>query len=179
MLELASNTVKALGIFGRLDPAQEKYFHDMEAKYSKKPASDMDLNLFCHLTLSLTRDAPVTAFPEHLDLLRDLKRFLPLKLKIKRAFVKDEVYVEGEQHIALEFDPLQTQEIVSLVEQRLGSASVKTHYTKVVWFVPKNNQARVIAELKNFDEMVFYDFFLVTNIQNDENTIYTSNRYKI
>jgi hypothetical protein len=46
-----------------------------------------------------------------------------------------------------------------------------------VWFVPKENQQKVIDELTDFKELVFDDFYLVSNKQDDENTIYTTNRF--
>jgi hypothetical protein len=36
----------------------------------------------------------------------------------------------------------------------------------------------VIEELKDLKEIVFTDFYLVANKQNDENTIYTATRFK-
>lgn len=32
--------INALGIFGRLEPKQEKYFSELEVKYSKRPKND-------------------------------------------------------------------------------------------------------------------------------------------
>src|SRR5258708_138696 len=99
MLELSSNTIKALGIFGRLSKEQEEYFDTLEAKYSKKPNSDV-YNIFRHLTLTFIHDASTSDVREELDLLHDLKRFLPLKLHVRKAFVKDEVTMPGAEHIA-------------------------------------------------------------------------------
>ena len=177
MLELASNTIKALGIFGRLSREQEKYFDALEAKYSKKPDSDV-YKIFRHLTLTFINNASVSDVREELDLLSDLRQFLPLKLRVKKAFVKDEVTMPGAEHIAIEFGLEQTKELVELVRSRAGSNNtVATPYTKVVWFVPKDHQQAVIDELSNFKELVFTDFYLVSNKQDDANTIYTTNRF--
>ena len=176
MLELSSNSIKALGIFGRLSREQEEYFDALEAKYSKKPKSEV-YEIFRHLTLTFINDALISDVREELDLLHDLKRFLPLKLHKKKAFVKDEVTMPGAEHIAIEFGFEQTKELVEFVKNRAGDNTVATPYTKVVWFVPKENQQVVIDELADFKELVFTDFYLVSNKQNDANTIYTTNRF--
>lgn len=103
MLELSSNTIKALGIFGRLSKEQEDYFDALEAKYSHKPDLNLGYDIFKHLTLTFIHDASVSDIRKELDLLYDLKRFLPLKLRAKKAFVKDEVTMPGAEHIAIEF----------------------------------------------------------------------------
>ena len=176
MLELASNTIKALGIFGRLSKEQEEYFDALENKYSKKPNSEV-YEIFRHFTLTFIHDATINDVREELDLLHDLKKFLPLKLQMKKAFVKDEVTMPGAEHIAIEFGLEQTKEIVEFVRSRAGDNTVATPYTKVVWFVPKESQQAVIDELSDFKELVFTDFYLVSNKQNDANTIYTTNRF--
>lgn len=175
MLELSSNTIKALGIFGRLSKEQEKYFDDLELKYSKKPDPSLGYDVFRHLTLTFISDATISDVSKELDLLRELKPFLPLKLLAKKAFVKDEVTMPGAEHIAIEFGLEQTKELVEFVKSRAGENTVATWYTKVVWFVPKEYQQTVIDELSNFKELVFTDFYLASNKQDDENTIYTTN----
>jgi len=177
MLELSSNTIKALGIFGRLSKEQEEYFDSLEAKYSKKPDPISGYDVFRHLTLTFIHDASISDVREQLDLLHDLKQFLPVKLSVKKAFVKDEVTMPGAEHIALEFGLEQTKELVAFVRNRAGDNTVETPYTKVVWFVPKDNQQAVIEELSNLKEFVFTDFYLVSNKQDDANTIYTTNRF--
>ncbi len=114
---------------------------------------------------------------DELDLLYELKRFLPVKLRAKKAFVKDEVTMPGAEHIAIEFGLEQTKELVAFVKSRVGNNTVATPYTKVVWFVPKNHQQAVIDGLSDFKELVFTDFYLVSNKQNDANTIYTTNSF--
>lgn len=177
MLEIASNTIKALGIFGRLSKEQEELFDDLEKKYSKKPNSSLGYDVFRHLTLTFIHDAKVSDIKDELDLLHDLKLFLPVKLTAKRIFVKDEVTMPGAEHIAIEFGLEQTEELVAFVRSRAGDDTVATPYTKVVWFVPKKNQQAVIDELSSFKELIFTDFYLVSNKQNDANTIYTTNRF--
>ena len=174
MLEIASNTIKALGIFGRLSPDLETYLDAIEAKYSKKPEDNNDYDIFRHHTLTLIRDASVTDIAKQLDLLQELKQFLPYKLKIQRLFVKDEVTMPGAQHIAAEFGLDQTQKLLHFVHERIGDVVIKTPYIKIVWFVPKENQQKVIEELRDLKELEFTDFYLVSNKQNDANTIYTS-----
>ena len=178
MLEQSSNTIKALGIFGRLSKEQEEYFDSLEIKYSEKPDSKLVYDIFRHLTLTFIHDASIRDVRDELDLLHDLKRFLPLKLRAKKAFVKDEVTMPGAEHIAIEFGLEQTKELVSFIKNRVGEKNtVATWYTKVVWFVPKDNQQKVIAELSDFKELVFTDFYLISNKQNDANTIYTTNQF--
>lgn len=178
MLELSSNTIKALGIFGRLSIEQEEFFNGLEKKYSKKPDSNIGYNVFRHLTLTFIHDAKIRDIKEELDLLYDLKRFLPVRLSAKKVFVKDEVTMSGAEHIAIEFGLEQTEELVAFVKSRVGDNTVATPYTKVVWFVPKDHQQAVVDELSSFKELVFTDFYLVSNKQDDENTIYTTNRFK-
>ncbi len=177
MLELSSNTIKALGIFGRLSKEQEEFFDDLEKKYSKKPDSSLGYDVFRHLTLTFIHDAKVSDVKDELDLLHDLKRFLPVKLNAKKVFVKDEVTMPGAEHIAIEFGLEQTGELVTFVRSRVGTNTVATPYTKVVWFVPKENQQVVIDELSGFKELIFTDFYLVSNKQDDANTIYTTKRF--
>ena len=177
-LSQTSNTINALGIFGRLSKEQEEYFDSLERKYSKKPDPIQGFDIFRHLTLTFIRDATISDVRDELDLLHDLKKFLPVRLKSVKPFVKDEVTLPGAEHIAIEFGVEQTKELVEFVRQRAGDKNtVATGYTKVVWFVPKEHQQKVIDELSDFKELVFTDFYLVGNKQNDENTIYTSNRF--
>ncbi len=177
MLELSSNTIKVLGIFGRLSQEQEGYFDALEKKYSNKPNPNLRYDIFRHLTLTFIRDASIRDVREELDLLYDLGLFLPVKLRAKKTFVKDEVTMPGTEHIAIEFGLEQTKELVAFVRNRVGDNTVATPYTKVVWFVPKDYQQAVIDELSNCKELVFTDFYLVSNKQNDANTIYTTNRF--
>lgn len=177
MLELSSNTIKVLGIFGRLSKEQEEYFDGLEQKYSKKPDPSLGYDVFRHLTLTFIPDASISDVREELDLLHDLQRFLPLKLRVKKAFVKDEVTMPGTEHIAIEFGLEQTKELVEFVKSKAGENTVATWYTKVVWFVSKDHQQAVIDELSSFKELVFTDFYLVSNKQDDANTIYTTNRF--
>ena len=177
MLELSSNTIKALGIFGRLTKEQEDYFDALEAKYSHKPSSSLCNDVFRHLTLTFIHNASVSDIRDELDLLQDLRRFLPVKLQAKRVFVKDEVSMSGVEHVAIEFGLEQTRELVEFVRSRAGVNTVATPYTKVVWFVPIKNQQAVINELANFKELIFCDFYLVSNKQNDANTIYTTKHF--
>ena len=177
MLELSSNTIKVLGIFGRLSKEQEAFLDNLESKYSQKPDESKGYDVFRHLTLTFIPNATVNDVRCQLDLLKDLKQFLPLKVKLKKPFVKDEESMEGAEHIAVEFDLEQTKEIVAFVKDRVGENAVATWYTKVVWFVPKENQQAVIDELASFPEMLFDDFYLVSNKQSDDNTIYTTNRF--
>jgi len=138
MLELSSNKIKALGIFGRLSKEQEEYFDSLEKKYSDKPDDSLGYDVFRHLTLTFINEATVSDIRDQLDLLHDLKKFLPV-----------------------------------------GEKTVETPYTKIVWFVPKINQQKVMDELADFKELIFTDFYLVANKQNDENTIYTTKRFEM
>lgn len=178
MLELASNTIKALGVFGRLSSDLEKYFDSIEAKYSKKPDKKLGYDIFRHHTLTFIHDATVADIAMQLDLLQELKPFLPYVLKVRKLFVKDEVTMPGAQHIAIEFGLDQTKKLLQFIRKRVGDVVVETPYIKTIWFVPKENQQKVIDELKDIKEIEFTDFFLVSNKQNDENTVYTSTRFK-
>jgi len=171
-LSSSSNTINALGIFGRLKSDQENYFSSLEARYSKRPLSDEANGIFSHLSLVFNKDVPVGKLPAYLDLLRELKPYLPFKIKTLDVIIKDE------KHLALSFDTNQTQRIRDLANEFIHEGIVTTYFTKIVWFVPKENQEKVITELNKVKEMIFYDFILVANRQNDENTIYSSNRYK-
>lgn len=176
MLELSSNAIKVLGIFGRLCKEQEEFLDSIEARYSDKPATT-DYDIFRHLTLTFIPGATVHDLSEQLELLKELKQFLPLKLKVNRLFIKDEESLPGAEHIAIEFGLEQTKDVIQFIKQRTGDYSVATWYIKVVWFVPKDNQKKAMAELAGLKEMVFDDFYLVSNKQNDENTIYTTKRF--
>jgi hypothetical protein len=177
MLELTSNKIKVLGIFGRLTPDSEAYFDKIEDEFSKKPASD-DYDIFRHLTLTFIPNASVSDLKQQLDLLKSLKNFLPLKIDVSSATVKDEESLDGAQHIAFEFDLSQTKEIVDFIEQKVGGKSVATWYIKVVWFVPKENQKAVIEILADLETLEFSDFYLVSNKQDEANTIYTTTSFQ-
>ena len=167
-----SNTINALGIFGRLEPKQEKYFTELEKRFSKRPKDDDANGIFSHLSLVINKDVPVGEIPKYIDLLRELKPHLPFKIKTSDVIIKDE------KHLALSFDTSQTQRIRDLASKHFNEGVIETYYTKVVWFVPRKNQEEAIKELIKVKEMVFYDFILVANRQNDENTVYSSNRFK-
>ena len=178
MLELTSNTIKALGIFGRLSPDLEKYFDSFEMKYSQKPDEKLGFDIFRHLTLTFVHNASITDVAKQLDLLQDLKAFLPYRLTVHKLFVKDEVTLAGAEHIAIEFGLDQTKLLLEFIRERVGDVTVETPYMKTIWFVPKENQQNVIDELKDLRDIEFTDFYLISNKQNDENTIYTSTRFK-
>jgi hypothetical protein len=171
-LSSSSNTINALGIFGRLEADQENYFLSLESKYGKRPIDDEANGIFSHLSLVFNKNVPIGRLPSYLDLLRELKPFLPLKIKTSDVMIKDE------KHLALSFDTVQTQRIRDLANEFIHEGIVTTYFTKVVWFVPEENQKAAIKELKEVKEMIFYDFVLVANRQNDKNTIYSSNRYR-
>lgn len=171
-LSSSSNTINALGIFGRLEPSQEKYFKELSDKYSKFPEGDDSIGIFNHLSLVINKDVPVGKIPNYLDLLRELKPYLPFKINTSDVIIKDD------KHLALSFDTIQTQVIRDLASKFVPEGVVTTYYTKLVWFVPKENQEKVIKILKETKEMIFYDFKLVANRQDDANIIYSSNSYK-
>ena len=133
-----SNTINALGIFGRHEPSQEKYFKKLSDKYSQYPQDDDAIGIFNHLSLVITKDTPVGEMSKYLDLLRDLKQFLPFKIKVSDVIVKDE------KHLALSFDTKITQQIRDLASKYIPEGVVTTYYTKVVWYVPKEKQEEVI-----------------------------------
>lgn len=171
-LSSSSNTINALGIFGRHEPGQEYYFKKLSQKYSKYPENDDSIKIFNHFSLVINNDVAVGKIPGYIDLLRELKPYLPFKIEVSDVIVQDG------KHLALSFDTSQTQEIRDLANKFIPEGVVTTYYTKVVWFVPEEKQEEVIEILKDVKEMVVYDFILVANRQNDENTIYSSNRYK-
>ncbi len=178
MLELASNTIKVLGIFGRLSPTIEAYFDSLEAAYSQRLDVGLGYDIFRHHTLTFVRNATVADVQRQLDLLQELKQFLPYKLSVKKFFVKDEVTMPETQHIAAEFGLEQTKDLVDFIRSRVGNVVVETPYIKSVWFVPKESQQKVIDELSDLKDLEFTDFYLVSNKQDDANTIYTSNRFE-
>lgn len=176
MLELSSSTIKVLGIFGRLAKEQEAFFDELETQYSQKPTGD-EYDIFRHLTLTFIPNATLNDVNQQLALLRGLRQFLPLKVKVKNAFVKGEESLPGAEHIAIEFELSETQEIVDFIQQRCGEHTVATWYIKVVWFVPKEHQELVIRQLSALKELEFTDFYLVANKQNEENTLFTSSQF--
>jgi len=58
---------------------------------------------------------------DELDLLCDLKKFLPVKLKSIKPFVKDEVTMPGVEHIAIEFGLEQTKELIEFIRVIVSS----------------------------------------------------------
>lgn len=176
MLELASNTVKVLGIFGRLSTEREAYFDELERQFSKKPEGD-EYKIFRHLTLTFIPDATVADIHDQLKLLKELRQFLPLKIKVKDAFVKEEESLEGAEHIAIEFQPTETDSVTDFVRAHCDKYAVKTWYIKVVWFVPREKQAAVFAQLRKLEELEFTDFYLVANKQNEDNMLFTSRQF--
>lgn len=166
-----SNTINALGIFGRLDPAQEAFFSELELKYGISPNKDKTDKVFNHLSLVINNDVPVGEMPKYLDLLRELKAYLPLRLETSGVIVRDEM------HLALTFNTWQTQQVRDLAGKFFNRGIITTYFTKVMWFIPDENKEAAVKELKDISEMVFYDFILTANKQNDENTIYTSRLY--
>jgi hypothetical protein len=177
MLELSSNTIKVLGIFGRLSADQEAYFDSLENKYGYEPDNKDAYDIFRHLTLTFIPNATISDVSSELELLKNLKQFLPLKIKPKKPFVKDEESQEGAEHVAIEFELDQTNKITEYIKGIAGENTVETWYIKVVWFVPRENQQAVMDELAELKELEFTDFYLVSNKQNEENTIFTSNRF--
>ncbi|MBF0102735.1 MAG: hypothetical protein HQK77_17680 [Desulfobacterales bacterium] len=171
-LSSSSNTINALGIFGRLESSQERYFKELSDKYSKFPENDDAIGIFNHLSLVINKNIQVGKIQSYLDVLRELKPYLPFKIKTSDVIIKDD------KHLALSFDTAQTQVIRDLASNFISEGVVTTYYTKVVWFVPKENQEKVIEILKETKEMIFYDFKLVANRQDDANTIYSSNSFK-
>jgi hypothetical protein len=166
-----SNTINALGIFGRHEPSQEEYFKKLSEKYSVYPENDDAIGIFNHLTLVINNDVPVGNVSNYIDLLKELKQYLPLRIKVSDVIIKDD------KHLALSFDTEQTKQIRDLAGKFFQDGVVTTYYTKVVWFVPKEKQKEVIKILKEVEEMIVYNFILVANKQNDENTIYSSTRF--
>lgn len=171
-LSSASNTVNALGIFGRMTPELEDHFGDLSKQYSRYPENDDAIGIFNHLSLVIGRDVLVGDMPQYIDLLKELKTHLPFKLKTNGIIVKDE------KHLALSFDTEQTQQIRDLATKYFPKFVVTTYYTKVVWYVPTEKQEEVREQLRKTDEMIFGDFILVANRQDDANTVYSSNRYR-
>lgn len=170
-LSSTSNTINALGIFGRLDPIQEKYFQEISDEYSQFPKGDDSVGIFNHLSLVINNSVPIGKVSDYLDLLKKLKQYLPLKIKTSDVIVIDD------KHVALSFDISQTQVIRDLASRFFSEGIINTNYTKVVWSVSKENQAKVIEKLKEIKEMIFYDFKLVANRQDEANTLYSSNSF--
>ena len=124
-----SNTINALGIFGRLTPELEKYFSQLEAKYSKRPKSDDANDIFSHLSLVINKNVPVGELHDYIDLLKELKPYLPFTIETSGVIIKDG------KHLALSFDVKQTRAIRDLASKHIPKGVVTTYYTKVLWFV--------------------------------------------
>lgn len=171
-LSSKSNTINALGVFGRLEKKQEDYFKSLQDKYSQFPKDAEDaIGIFNHLSIAIKQNAKVSELSKYIDLLKELKSFLPVKLKTNGVIAKDD------QHLALTFDTKQTKSLRDIAKKFTPDSVVTTYYTKVVWFVPKDKQPKVEKILKNVQEMVFYDFKLCANRQEEESTIYSSLRF--
>ena len=171
-LSAKSNTINALGIFGRLTAEQEQAFARLEERYSKKLADDELNGFFPHLSVVIKRDVPVNEVASYLDLLGELKRFLPFRIPVS------DVLIIEDKHLALSFAIEETEEIRKVAGKFFTEGVIPTFYIKVVWFVPKENQEAVKQELEKVKEIIFHDFILVANKQDDEHTLYSSNRYK-
>lgn len=178
MLELSSNTIKVLGIFGRLSPDLESFLNNIEKQYSHKPEGDI-YNIFRHLTLTFIPNASVTDIRKQLDLLRDLNQFLPLKIKVNEAIIKEEESMPGAEHVAVTFNLSETKELVEFVRKRAGETTVATWYIKLIWFVPKKYQNNAIKELSQLKELEFTDFYLCANKQDEVNTIYSTQYFSL
>jgi len=171
-LSSASPTINALGIFGRLDPPQQKYFDSLEDKFSSFPQGDESIGIFNHLSLVIEKNVFVGKLQKYIDLLKELKSYLPFKINVSGVIIKDE------KHLALSFDIKQTEKIREIASRLIPEGVVTTYYTKVVWHVPKEKQAEVITILKEVKIMTFYDFVLCANREDEKSIIYSSNRYK-
>ena len=125
MLVLSSNTIKVLGIFGRLSSEQEAFFDRIEAQYSKKPEGD-EYDIFRHLTLTFIPNARVNDINQQLIILKELRQFLPLKVRAKNIFVKDEESLPGAEHIAVEFEPSETSVAIPQVNNPIIIPSTNT-----------------------------------------------------
>ena len=177
MLELSSNTIKVLGIFGRLSPELEATLDAIEDNYSDKPQTT-EYDIFRHLTLTFVNDATVADVHEQLQLLKELKQFLLLKITPTKAFVKDEESLSGAEHVAFEFELDQTKELVDFIKSKVGQdKAVATWYIKLVWFVSKENQQTAIDELSKITELEFTDFYLVANKQDEANTLFKASDF--
>jgi hypothetical protein len=144
----------------------------MENKYSQI-SKGQKKDFFNHLSLLINRKVQSGELSKYIDLLRELKQELPLKIKIDKVLI-----VEG-QHLALSFDTQQTEKIRKIAKKYFNDGIVDAFYTKVVWYVPKNKQNEVTEVLKKTEELIFDDFVLCANKQNDNFVIYTSNSYKV
>ena len=85
--------------------------------------------------------------------------------------------IKDDLHIALTFDTHQTEEVRRLASKFLPEEVVETHYMKSVWYVPIENREMAQRELSKIEELIYGDFYLVANRQEDKNTIYTSNMF--
>jgi len=171
-LSSSSNTINALGIFGRLEAKQEEYFLDLSKKYSQYPKNNEAIGIFNHLSLVVNYDVEIGRVSLYIDLLRKLESFLPYKIRVTGPII-----IDG-KHLALSFDIKQTQKIRDLAKKISLGHVVETYYTKVVWYVPKKKQQEVADMLKSIKEMTFYDFKLCANRQEDKSTLYSSLKFR-
>jgi hypothetical protein len=176
MLELSSNSIKVVGIFGRLSKENEIFLDEIEQQCSNKPPGD-EYAIFRHLTLTFIPNATVSDVKNQLTLLKSLNKFLPLKIEVKNAFIKNEESLEEAEHIAIEFDLAQTKEITDFIKTHCPDHTVETWYIKVVWFVPKENQKTALKRVLELKELEFSDFYLVANKQDEANTIFTTQSF--
>ena len=79
-------------------PYKEIDLIELEKRFSKRPVEDDANGIFSHLSLVINKDVPVGEIPKYIDLLRELKPYLPFKIKTSDVIIKDE------KHLALSFD---------------------------------------------------------------------------
>src|SRR5580693_6090504 len=114
--------LKALGVFGRLIPDQEKYLQNLQSKYYQLSKDADAFGIFPHLTLIAAYDVPSSALAPYLDLLNELNTQLPLIIQVSNAHLIDE------QNIAFGFDIGQTQEIRDIASNFFPEQAVCTDY---------------------------------------------------
>lgn len=152
---------KALGIFGKLKEKQEKYFNDLEKQFGKPK------DYYNHLSVVINNEVEDTE--KYVELLKELKQFLPLNLAVARVIMV-------KKDLALAFDINQTGEIRKMAKKYFEAGVIETHYVKVIRGVAKENLEKVKELLKETKEMVFEDFGLYANEINKKGIIDTTKK---
>ncbi|MEO6509171.1 MAG: hypothetical protein ABIO02_04410 [Patescibacteria group bacterium] len=162
---MKSPTISPLGIFGVIEENQENYFQDLQKKYSDFSKDETTKDTFNHLSLVINKAVPRRVINSYLNVIEELKKYLPLKLLITSVVVKDE------NTIALTFNSEETKKIREIISATIPDGIIVSNYMKVVRHVPSEEQAAVVKELKNLKELIINVFILVAEKLDKEHII--------
>lgn len=160
----------ALGIFGRLDAAQEAHFLALQERYHPLAENSEAFGVFPHLTLVASYKVPSANLPLYMELLERLYAQLPLGIRVTAIRIIDK------RNIALSFDANQTQSIRELAENALPKQVIETDYFIVMREIPEELQQRAVDSLEDMKLLTFTDFDLCDSKVDEEHVLYSSSR---